>query len=144
LKAIILTILLAALSAGCALTPRNNSFEEALLASKQSQVQVRSYQSRIFETNDKISAIRAVIATMQDLGFAVTRTDANLGIVTGEKNHANSNVFMTVSIKEKNTATIIIRASISHNQKTIDYIAPYQDFFAALQKSIFLQINSIN
>jgi hypothetical protein len=143
LKTIILTALIASIIS-CSIKPKVNSFEQTLLAANQSQVQVRSYQTRTFESNDKLSVMRAVVATLQDLNFGIMRTDANLGIITGEKNHENSALFITVSTKEKNNIGTVVRVSIIRNKETIEYLAPYQDFFSALQKSVFLQINNIN
>lgn len=143
MKTIILTALIASIIS-CSIKPKVNSFEQTLLAANQSQVQVRSYQTRTFESNDKLSVMRAVVATLQDLNFGIMRTDANLGIITGEKNHENSALFITVSTKEKNNIGTVVRVSIIRNKETIEYLAPYQDFFSALQKSVFLQINNIN
>jgi hypothetical protein len=143
LKTIILTALIASIIS-CSIKPKVNSFEQTLLAANQSQVQVRSYQTRTFESNDKLSVMRAVVATLQDLNFVIMRTDSNLGIITGEKNHENSSIFITVSTKEKNNIGTVVRVSIIRNKETIEYLAPYQDFFSALQKSVFLQINNIN
>ena len=47
------------------------------------QVQLRSYQTRAFDTTDKAQVMRGVLATFQDLGFVVDRADFELGSVTG-------------------------------------------------------------
>lgn len=53
--------------------------------SEQSQVKLRSAQSRVFDTTDRRRTLEAVIATMQDLGFMVEVLDEELGIVSGKK-----------------------------------------------------------
>jgi hypothetical protein len=53
--------------------------------SEASQVKVRAAQSRVFDTTDRPKTIQAVIATFQDLGFAVEVLDEELGIVSGKK-----------------------------------------------------------
>jgi hypothetical protein len=50
-----------------------------------SQVKVRNAQSRVFDTNDRLRALEAVVATFQDLGFQVEVLDEALGIVSGKK-----------------------------------------------------------
>jgi len=50
-----------------------------------SQVKVRNAQSRVFDTNDRLGTLEAVVATFQDLGFQVEVLDEALGIVSGKK-----------------------------------------------------------
>src|SRR5512132_246759 len=53
--------------------------------SEASQVKVRAAQSRVFDTTNRSKTIQAVVATFQDLGFAVEVLDEELGIVSGKK-----------------------------------------------------------
>lgn len=53
--------------------------------SEDSQVKLRSAQSRVFDTSDRRGILEAVVATMQDLGFMVEVLDEELGIVSGKK-----------------------------------------------------------
>ena len=53
--------------------------------SEASQVKVRAAQSRIFDTDDRVKTIQAVVSTCQDLGFAIEVVDEELGIVSGKK-----------------------------------------------------------
>lgn len=53
--------------------------------SEESQVKLRSAQSRVFDTADRRRTLEAAIATMQDLGFMVEVLDEELGIVSGKK-----------------------------------------------------------
>lgn len=59
--------------------------ESQILMSEDSQVKLRSIQSRVFDTTDKIKLMRATVATMQDLFFDVDVLDEELGVVSGKK-----------------------------------------------------------
>lgn len=61
--------------------------------SEQSQVKLRAAQSRVFETTDRASLLRAIIDTMQDLDFKVEVLDEHLGIVSGKKFVENEEVY---------------------------------------------------
>ncbi len=52
--------------------------------SEDSQVKLRSIQTRVFDTTDKIKLMRATDATMQDLFFDVDVLDEELGVVSGK------------------------------------------------------------
>ncbi len=59
--------------------------ESQILMSEDSQVKLRSIQSRVFDTTDKVKLMRATVATMQDLFFDVDVLDEELGVVSGKK-----------------------------------------------------------
>ncbi len=61
------------------------SSESQILMSEDSQVKLRSIQSRVFDTTDRAKILRAAIATMQDLFFDIDVVDEELGIVSGKK-----------------------------------------------------------
>ena len=50
-----------------------------------SQVKLRSAQSRAFNTTDRRRMLEAIVATMQDLGFMIEVLDEDLGIVSGKR-----------------------------------------------------------
>ena len=54
----------------------------------ESQVKLRSMQSRKFDTNDKEKALRVAMATLQDLGFVIDEADNTLGTVSATKLHS--------------------------------------------------------
>jgi hypothetical protein len=56
-----------------------------ILMSEDSQVKLRSIQSRVFDTTDRTKILRAAVATMQDLFFDIDVLDEELGIVSGKK-----------------------------------------------------------
>ena len=45
-----------------------------------SAVNLRSFQTRAFDTTDKHKMMRTIIAVLQDLGFIIDKTDEDLGI----------------------------------------------------------------
>lgn len=75
---------------GC-LTPYEGRHEnqwdsrEQIWLSEESQVKLRSAQSRVFDTTNRVAVLEAVVATMQDLGFMVEVLDQQLGIVSAKK-----------------------------------------------------------
>lgn len=109
----------------------------------QSQVEKRSYQSRMFDTNDKQKVLRAVIATLQDLGFVIDKADATLGTVSGTKLD-NYSLKMTVSVRPKGKTQMVVRANAQFNITPVEDPKPYQDFFNSLSKSLFLQAQNVD
>lgn len=75
------------LAAGCASYETRHAIHwdarEEIWQAEESQVRVRSAQSRVFDTNDRRRALEAVVATFQDLGFQIEVLDEALGIVSG-------------------------------------------------------------
>jgi len=53
--------------------------------SDESQVKIRSAQSRAFDTTDRQRMLSVILATLQDLDFKVEVLDEELGIVSGRK-----------------------------------------------------------
>ena len=120
---------------GCA------SVHNDVLGTSQSQVQMRNYQSRSFDTNDKAMVMRAVISTMQDLGFIIDRADEKLGIVSGMSfSHASK---LTVSVRQVNSKQIIVRANAQVGLKALEEPIAYQNFFNALAQSLFLEAHEV-
>ena len=105
----------------------------------ESQLQKRSYQSRVFDTNDKEKTLRTVISTLQDLGFLIERADLVLGSVSGSK---TANQFVqakiTVTVRKKGTDRMLVRANAQFNVTAIDDPKQYQNFFSSLEKALFL------
>lgn len=125
------------------LTGCQNSSRNQALATSASAVQLRSFQSRVFDTNDKTKTQRTVIATLQDLGFVVDNADAILGTVSGTKLDGYA-LRMTVSLRPRGENQIIVRASAQYNVTPVEDPAPYQQFFAALEKAMFLTANQVD
>lgn len=61
------------------------SSRSQILMSEDSQVRLRSIQSRVYDTTDRAKILRTAVATMQDLFFDIDVVDEELGIVSGKK-----------------------------------------------------------
>lgn len=107
-----------------------------------SQVELRSIQSREFETADKEMLLRTVMATLQDLGFVIDKADAILGSVSATKLSGYA-LKMTVSVRSKGPNRSTIRANAQFNTSPVVEPKPYQDFFNALSKGLFLEAHEI-
>ncbi len=59
--------------------------ESQILMSDRSQVRLRSIQSRVFDTTDKLKIMDAAVAAMQDLYFDIDVLDEDLGVISGKK-----------------------------------------------------------
>lgn len=126
-------------SAGCATqTPSQ------VLGTDESQVRLRSIQSRAFDSTDKEKVMRTVIATLQDLDFLVENADLVLGSVTGSKFSKNVVIKMTVTVRLKNETQMMVRANAQYGLKAIETPEPYQDFFIALEKAMFLTAHQVD
>jgi hypothetical protein len=68
------------------------SSSSQILMSEDSQVKLRSIQTRVFDTTDRAQIMRVAVATMQDLFFDIDVLDEELGIISGKKwfNHNSS------------------------------------------------------
>ena len=139
LKLKILLISLTLLIGGCA-TPAI----EHVLDLSQNQLNLRSIQTRTFDTGDKEKMLRSVIATLQDLDFVINKAEFELGIVTGSKFVGYQVLKMTVIVRTKNDKQLLVRANAQFGIKPIDIPEPYQDFFDALSKAVFLTAQNID
>ena len=109
---------------------------------KQGQVQMRNYQSRAFDTKDKNTTVRTVIATLQDLGFVVDKADETLGSVTATKFTHNVPLKMTVSVRPRGEQ-LVVRANAQYGIQPVKEPQSYQDFFTSLSKSMFLDAHEV-
>jgi hypothetical protein len=117
---------------GCATTNQH-----VLDSGDETQLQKRSYQSRVFETSDKEKVLRATISTLQDLGFLVERADLTLGSVSGTK-LAGHQVRITVSVRPRGAERMLVRANAQFNVTAVEDPKQYQNFFNSLERSLFL------
>ena len=124
--------------AGCA-TTTNKAFETS-----ESQVKLRSMQTRAFDTTDTKKMMQTVISTMQDLNFVIDKADLTLGSVTGTKFVNNCSVVMTVTVRPRGEKQLLVRTNAQVGINSIDDPATYQDFFVALEKAIFLTAQQVD
>jgi len=132
------TCVAAMLLAGC----QTNSRDQILQANS-SQVQLRSYQTRAFDTVDREKTLRTVIATLQDLGFVVDKADATLGTVSGTKLDGYQ-MRMTVSLRPRGEQQTLVRANAQYNLTAVEDPLPYQGFFESLSKAMFLEAHQVD
>ncbi len=135
---IVLILLLITTLFGCA-TPSVNA-----LGSSESQVKLRSIQTRAFDTTDKKKMMQTVISTMQDLDFVIDKADFMLGSVTGSKFLGQAVVTMTVTIRPRGEKQLLVRANAQYGIKSVEDPATYQDFFVSLEKAIFLTAQQVD
>jgi hypothetical protein len=122
----------------CACAARQKNILEA----DNSQVKLRSMQSRVYDYTDRNRMLRTIIATLQDLGFVIDDADENLGTVSGTKRSGYS-LRMTVSIRPRGDMQLIVRSNAQFNLQTVEDPEPYQQFFAALSRALFLEAQKL-
>ena len=127
----VLVLTVFSLLVGCATT------QQRLLDSDSSQVQLRSIQTRAFDTTDKEKTLRTIMSTLQDLGFVIDKADATLGTVSATK-LKNYALRMTVTVRPRGETQLLVRANAQYNVKPVTDPEPYQQFFTSLEKAMFL------
>lgn len=134
---LILIVLTPILVVGCSNQPNKEIMAGA------NQVELRSYQTRAFDTTDKEKMLRTVIATLQDLGFVIDQADEDIGSVTGTK-ISGYTIRMTVVVRPRGETQMLVRANAYYNVTPIEDPAPYQDFFTSLSKALFLTAHEVD
>lgn len=129
---------MALLLAGC-----QTDSKDQILATSASAVQLRSFQSRAFDTTDRLKTLKTVIATLQDLNFVVDKADSVLGTVTATKLDKYA-LRMTVTVRERGTTQLLVRANAQYQVLAVEDPKPYQQFFEALQKAMFLTAHEVD
>jgi len=108
-----------------------------------SQVQMRQIQTREYDTLDKRDTLRSVLATLQDLGFVIDKADYDLATITATKLQ-DYQIRMTVTVRERDSQRLAVRANARFNETLIDDPLAYQDFFAVLDKAMFLTLHDVD
>jgi hypothetical protein len=131
-----LGLILALTLIACAAKQKN------ILETSESQVKLRSMQSRVYDTADRDRLLRTIIATLQDLGFVIDDADKDLGTVSGTKRSGYS-LRMTVSIRPRGAQQTIVRSNAQYNLITVEDPEPYQQFFSSLSKALFIEAHLV-
>jgi hypothetical protein len=119
------------LASGC------GTSRQQVLQADESAVKLRSMQTRVFDTTDRVKMLRTIMATLQDLSFVIDTADETIGSVTATKLNYYA-LKMTVTVRPRNDRQLLVRANAQYNLKAVESPEPYQDFFASLEKAIFL------
>jgi len=133
-----LSLFLLMMSAGC-ISTTNKAFR-----CDESQVELRSIQTRAFDTIDKKKMMQTIISTMQDLDFVIDKADLLLGSVTGTKFVRNTSIIMTVTVRSRGGKQLLVRANARYGVTSVKDPETYQDFFMSLEKSLFLTAHQID
>ena len=115
-----------------------------LLGPDEQQGAQRAMQTRSFDVSDRTQAMRGVIAALQDLGFIIERANEPLGLVTAARFAEPSwhdVVGVTVTVRPQPGGKMEIRANAIYNNEPISDPKVYQNFFATLERSLFVGRN---
>ena len=107
------------------------------------QTAIRQMQTRHYDTLDMKRTMRAVVATLQDFGFVIEAAEFDLGTMTAMR-HWSTPMRITVTVRQQDTDKTSVRVSAHSGENRIDDPQTYQDFFVALDKSMFLTANEID
>ena len=142
----ILTIAALIAFSGC------TSSKEQLLKMDESQVKLRSIQTRAFDSTEKDKMLRTVISTLQDLGYIVNEANEVIGTVSARTTHIKYKflekkkypLLITVTVRPRGETQLLVRANAQYNQKAVENPLVYQNFFTVLEKSIFLTAHEVD
>jgi starvation-inducible outer membrane lipoprotein len=115
----------------------------AVITEGGSPVQLRQIQTRTYDTLDKQDTLRSVLATLQDLGFVIDKADYNLATISATKLQ-DYQIRMTVTVRERGSDRLDVRANARFNESPVEDPHAYQDFFAVLDKAMFLTLHEID
>jgi len=117
--------------------------QNAAITAGDSQVRARQIQTRTYETLDKRDTLRSVLATLQDLGFVIDTANYEMATITATKLQ-DYEIRMTVTVRDRDESRLAVRANARFNEQPIKDPRAYQDFFSALDKSMFLTLHNVD
>lgn len=113
-----------------------------VVLSQKGALELRSIQSRVYETADEQKVFRAIISVMQDLGYAITSVEPEAGVISGNK---LAQLDLTAAINKKGTESTSVRANaivkitpqaVPHQVDSAEFYQ--QRFFEPLSQALFL------
>ncbi len=87
--------------------------------------------------------LRTIMATLQDLGFVIDNADETLGSVSATKLDRYA-LRMTVTIRPRGQTQTMVRANAQYRLRAVEDPEPYQQFFDALGKAMFLTAHEVD
>ena len=132
----ILLLVIAGLAACASTTPVD-------ISGSGSQLESRQIQTRQYDTLDKPLTMRSVIATLQDLGFTIDQADTDLGVVTATR-YDQYTMRMTVTVVQRGAEKVSVRSNARIGENPVTDAETYQDFFAVLDKAMFLTLQGVD
>lgn len=143
------------------------------------QLQIREFQTRTYETNDTKMVMKALLNVLQDEGFIVKNANVELGLLNATKEldvekkgeaflavlgavlsktgdarwKKNSIIEATANVSEFGSQTrvrVTFQAKLMDNRGGVTKVEQveegkyYQDFFAKVDKGIFIQKEKLN
>ena len=135
LTASIAVVMLFGLS-GCASSNRQ------LMTLDTSQVNLRSMQTRAFDTTNQKKALRSVISTLQDFDFLIDDANRVLGFVSATR--SSDWLQVSVTVRRRDETQLLVRANMEYNNKGVEDPSVYQKFFSYLEKSMFLTAHEVD
>ena len=120
----------------------SNAAQSPRIELRESQLEVRSMQTRAFDSSDENRTLRAIIATLQDFGFVVKEADEALGTITALRVD-NFPLQITVTVRSRGETRVVVRMNAYHLIWPVTNPTIYQDFFTSLAKSMFLTAHSV-
>lgn len=133
----VLSVLIVGLLAACQTTRGDQ-----VMMSQKGAVELRAMQSRAFDTPDRYKTMRAIVATLQDLGYTIDKVESSAGTVSATKLTA---LRLTASVYPRGATQTVVRtnALVKVQQQTgqnqVDDPEFYQKyFFEPLSKAMFL------
>ncbi|MCY3765237.1 MAG: hypothetical protein OXH06_07390 [Gemmatimonadetes bacterium] len=122
---------------GCASSTKQSPRVELL----ESQLKIRSMQTRAFDTTNENMTLRAILATLQDFGFVIDKADEALGTITAKRIDKYP-IRITVTVRKRRTTQVLVRMNAYYGQPVREPVI-YQNFFTSLANSMFLTANPI-
>lgn len=168
-------IALLAVATGCGYVERHELLSDAttqIWLAEESQVKIRNAQSRVFDTNDRIAMMEAIVATLQDVGFQIEVVDEALGVVSAKRyldlerpkganltsyllydeealvvlnrsyrtwgpfQRRSDLIRLTATVRPRSESQLIVRTSAQYYLRPVEEPEAYQQFYAALEKTL--------
>ena len=124
--------------AGCATTIPSDALKLSADSLARRQLQTRKFTG--ITERDMLAASAGVL---QDLSFVVDKADETLGTVSATK-LSGYQLRMTVTVRPCGEKQLLVRASAEYKERAVEDPLPYQDFFAALEKAMFLTAHQVD